>query len=344
MKFGSKVYGTDNVNSDDDIKFVYVQTPEDLFINGYKPFIQVDKDNYGYELSEFVNLLKKNNPTCLELLFTPDEFIIEKHPYWDILTKHKDEILTKNTFHSFASFANAQLQKAKNVEARFLMETNEVLRKTPLDFCYVLLGFDEQATKQGLTRVVDFLEQKGLQQTNIIVNKIDKSKEVFALYFSVLPTKGICDENSTQLRLTSSPKNAKPIAYMVYNEDAYRSHCKKYKEYQEWLENRNPQRYKDIVDANSKIDVKNAYHTIRMLNMCIEILSTNTMNVDRRGIDADFLKRVRQGEISLELLEQYTELELKKAEKFYKKSMLPESNVEILDKLLLQIKTQILKK
>lgn len=327
VKFGSKVYGTDNENSDDDIKFVYLQTPEDRFLNGHRPYIQVDKDTYGYELETFSLLLSKSDPACLEILFTPAQFVIEKHKLWnDMVT---EGMLTKYATLSFSNFATSQLQKAKNIKHRFFMEENEVPRKSLFDFCNVLWGMSEAKTdvpKQGTIPVLEFLALKNISQDRVVVNKIDKCKEVFALYISETPTKGICEDTSCSLRLSSSPKNTYPFAYMIYNEDAYRSHCKKYKEYTDWLKNRNEQRYKTIVDTDSKIDVKSAYHMVRLLNMAKEIVTEGKLIVDRRGIDADFLKTIRKGQVSQTEIFDYSEKMSAEINELFKTCTLPNSN------------------
>ena len=56
-------------------------------------------------------------------------------------------------------------------------------------------------------------------------------------------------EKSNEVRLSSIPKGEKPIFMMQYNKDAYTCHCREYKEYQEWVENRNQKRYSKAVEA-----------------------------------------------------------------------------------------------
>lgn len=56
------------------------------------------------------------------------------------------------------------------------------------------------------------------------------------------------EEEGTQLRLTSIPKEVEkngPLCIFQYNMDAFSSHCRKYKEYWEWVDKRNPERFVD---------------------------------------------------------------------------------------------------
>lgn len=55
-------------------------------------------------------------------------------------------------------------------------------------------------------------------------------------------------EESEQLRLTSIPKEVQaegPLCIFQYNQDAFSAHCRKYKEYWEWVDKRNPERFVD---------------------------------------------------------------------------------------------------
>jgi hypothetical protein len=59
---------------------------------------------------------------------------------------------------------------------------------------------------------------------------------------------------SNQLRLSSIPKGEESIAVISFNKDGYTQHCKDYKAYQEWLENRNEARYVETQEHGQKID------------------------------------------------------------------------------------------
>jgi hypothetical protein len=71
-----------------------------------------------------------------------------------------------------------------------------------------------------------------------------------------------------QLRL-SSAKRRESVCIILYNKDSYSSHCKDYKEYQEWLENRNESRYLRYKVTQKKLMVK--YDALSRFNYMIEI-------------------------------------------------------------------------
>lgn len=45
----------------------------------YKEQINIDKDTCLYEIRRFLQLLCSGNPTMLELLYIPEDCILEKH-------------------------------------------------------------------------------------------------------------------------------------------------------------------------------------------------------------------------------------------------------------------------
>jgi predicted nucleotidyltransferase len=70
-------------------------------------------------------------------------------------------------------------------------------------------------------------------------------------------------------------------------------------------------------------DVKDAAHTIRLSRMTIEFLNTGRFNVDRTGIDAEFLKSVKQGEVPLEEIIAMQDSLFREMDKAYATSTLP---------------------
>lgn len=107
------------------------------------------------------------------------------------------------------------------------------------------------------------------------------------------------DGTSNTVRLCSTDKDETPICMMTYNTDGYGSHCKKYKEYEEWKNKRNKARYESNLkaeksgDPDMKYDCKNMYHSFRNVAMCTEIAQGKGLILDRTGIDRDFLMDVR---------------------------------------------------
>jgi hypothetical protein len=122
-----------------------------------------------------------------------------------------------------------------------------------------------------------------------------------------------------------------------YNKDGYSMHCKDFKEYSEWLEKRNTQRYVDTQEHNQQIDGKNLLHCRRLLDMAIEIATEGTISVKRPN--ADYLLSIRKGEVKLKDIIKQAEEDIKGLEELFKKSSLPkECDKKWINDLLIEIR------
>ena len=91
---------------------------------------------------------------------------------------------------------------------------------------------------------------------------------------------------------------------MTYNQQGYESHCRKYKEYYEWVEKRNPARYESNLKSN--YDVKNVAHCVRLLHMGRELAKGEGFNVVRTW-DRDMILDIRNHKYEYEEIIEYVE-------------------------------------
>lgn len=316
---GSQAYGTATPSSDHDYKGVYVQPDNDILGFGYKEQYEDGKDEVYYEIRRFVELLQSANPTVLELLFMPEDCILVNEPAFELVRKHRSAFLTKKCFASFGGYAIAQIQKAKGLNKKMNWESEKTVRKTPLDFCY--------AYQDGKTYVLkDFLSSRGLVQERCGLVKLDHFEQCYALYYDDSPDtlfRGIIADDSNDVRLSSVPKSILPLTIIYFNKSAYSQHCRLYREYETWLENRNTQRYVDIQGHQQRVDGKNLLHCRRLLDMALEIAQEGTLNV-RRPNAAELLA-IRRGEVNLERIITEAETDIAVLHELAKTSSLPES-------------------
>lgn len=145
------------------------------------------------------------------------------------------------------------------------------------------------------------------------------------------------DGKSNEIRLSSVAKDEKPICWMTYNASGYSSHCVDYKNYQDWVKNRNPVRYEN--NKGKTYDAKNVSHSFRLIAMCTEIARGEGFKVDRRDIDRDFLLKVKTHGYEYE--DVIKMLDEKKAEmdEAIAKSTIPEKiDVDYVNDLLINIR------
>ena len=329
---GSHAHGTNIETSDFDIRGVFLQDPKDVLINGYKEQISISDDEVYYELRRFVELCCTGNPTMLELLYSPEDCIIEKDPLFNTLLEHKDLFITKACKHSFGGYAVAQIGKASGLQKKMNWEDESKVRKEPLDFCWVIL--DDGGTMPIKQYLKD--EQK-VSQNNCLFSKVNHGKESYALYIYDKLTKGLQSEDSNTIRVSEIEKGILPTRFVIYTEEAYSKHCKRYKEYTEWLEKRNTQRYVDIENHKQKIDGKNMLHCIRLITMGKEIAEGKGLNVRRP--EKDYLISIRKGAVNLEELLTQAETLKNSMYKSFDESNLPDNvDREFFMKLLIEIR------
>jgi uncharacterized protein len=329
---GSQAYGTATPASDRDFKGVYIQNPEDILTFNYLEQYEISKDECYYEVRRFLQLLQSANPTVLEMLYMPTECIMEQSPLYDLIVQERHRFLTKKCIHSFGGYAIAQIKKARGLDKKMNWEKTRVVRKTPFDFCYAY----ENGKTLGLET---FLQKENLQQEHCGLVKLDHFRDCYALYHKREAGfyRGIIGENGNDVRLSSVPKGEKPVTILYYNKDGYSMHCKDYKEYEEWLENRNTQRYVDIKGHNQQIDGKNLLHCRRLLDMALEIARDKTIQVRRPN--ADYLLKIRRGEVDLETIITEAEKDIELLESIYETTDLPEEvDKDFVNELLLKIR------
>jgi len=370
---GSQAYGTQIPTSDIDKKFVFILPQDYILGTGYINQLNVNADYTGWEIRRFLELLGTDNPTVLELLNSPEDCIISKHPLFDIILKEKDSFITKGCKNSFGGYARQQIKKAKGLNKKQNWEKDKVTRKGILDFCYVIKGEKSIPMKH-------FLTNKPYDQKFCGVVNIPNARDMYALYYddeaALCFSEGYNEEirekrktylteqgrplgfgfkgivsvggstnagESNQLRLSSIPKAdqlgnpLEPITVFTYNKDGYSQHCKDYKEYQEWLKTRNTQRYVDTKEHGQQIDGKNMMHCMRLISMAKEIGRGEGVIVRRP--DAENLLKIRRGEVDLDNIIKMADIAIDEMDGIFDKSSLPNSvNPTLVNELLIEIR------
>ena len=375
---GSHAYGTNVETSDTDYSGVFIQKIEDIIGFNYIEQINDDKNDIVlYEIKRFLDLLSSNNPTVLELLNTPEDCILYKHPIFDEVLNNRDKFITKICAKSFGGMSVQQIQKAKGQNKKQNWEKDKVTRKDVLDFVYVIEGEKSIPWKV-------WNETKGYEERFCGVCNVPNARDVYVVYYDdearslfstkltskmrsyVFESRLYKDENgdlkskpltlgykglvktgegnnvaeSNALRLSSIPKGETPICNIVYNKDGYSEHCKDFKSYEDWLANKNEARWVDVKSHGQKIDGKNMMHSKRLMSMAREIAEGSGINVRRD--DAEYLISIRRGEIDLETLIDEVESEIVEIDELFDNSNLPDSvDKNFVNDLLIKIRKNI---
>lgn len=372
---GSQAYGTSTPDSDIDKKFIYILPEDDIFGFDYIESLEVNKDYFGWEIKKFLELIKVNNPTAIEFLNSPERCIIHKSKHFDNILKNKNKFLSKLALKAFTGYASQQINKATGLDKKQNWEVERVTRKSILDFVYVIEDSGIVPWKKWNERRGNYYEVKfcGL-------SKIPRNKDLYALYYDTnahlcfakgmdekdrehnkalfkkkgtpmgFGYKGMIKEKeednspvSNQLRTSSIPKNQDVLAYITYNKDGYTKHCKDYNSYQKWLTERNEVRYVEVKGHGQKIDGKNMLHCVRLIDMGIEIGQGKGVIVERDN--AEYLLKIRRGELNLNELLELANERLNFMNEVYDNCSLPETpDYSLINDLLVDIRNKVYNK
>lgn len=333
---GSKAYGLDTPQSDTDIRGVFIQ-PKATFY-GFTPLQQVAEDGNDvvyYELGRFIDLLAKNNPNILELLFSPAETTLVRHAFIERI--RPEWVLSKLCLDTFAGYARAQIGKAFGLNKK-TMNPMEKTRKSILEFCWIVEG-------GGTQPLLTWLDARGWDQADCGLVNLPHMRDMYALYHAgaearALGFKGVAQKDtSNNVSLSSVPKGSTPVATLSFNKDGYSVYCKEYLNYWDWVEKRNDARYATTISHGKNYDSKNMMHTFRLLAMAEEIAVEGQVHVRRP--DRDFLFQIRRGEFEYPTLMALAQERLDRMEGLYAASPLPElPDVARLEAVLVELRAE----
>ena len=332
---GSRAYGLATETSDTDIKGVFYM-PKDRFY-GLQYVEQISNetnDEVYYELGRYVELLIRNNPNILELLATPAESILYRHPVMAHLTG--EMFLSRLCKETFAGYAVTQIRKARGYKKKVVNPVAKE-RKSVLDFCFVVRNHSSQPLKA-------WLGTKGYRQEDCGLTSIPHSKGLYALFYkeaTTLQYKGISSgELANDISLSAVPAGEKEVAYLFFNKEGYSSYCKEYREYWEWVEKRNEVRYSGNKAHGKDYDAKNMMHTIRLLQVAAEILEEGRLNVRRPNREE--LLCIKRGDYEYDDLLNKADSIMERIEEAYKHSSLPaEPDSAYAEQVLISIRKEL---
>lgn len=115
---GSRSYGTNTAESDEDYRGVVIPTLPYFFGSGefkFEQAIHKTPDVTFFDIRKFIRLAAKANPNMLELLFTDPTDILICHPLMQKLLEHRDIFVTqlvRMTFSGYAAGAIKAIQKS----------------------------------------------------------------------------------------------------------------------------------------------------------------------------------------------------------------------------------------
>jgi predicted nucleotidyltransferase len=332
-------------------------------------------DNVLYEVGKYMSMLLSSNANVLESLFVPEDMmIIKPHKCLDSLFANRDKFVTKACFGPFIQYAIEQIKKARGLNKKIVNPIYE--RLTPFDFAYTF--YNQGSTKVrnwldnrgldkdccGLVHIPNMhdvygvyydwgahFDKYGIKSYDDIPVKMRNFIDAFYNLFNqshkiewfeknreILHYRGMCLENSTDMRGSSVSKGEKPLCWMTYNESGFKAHCRLYKEYKDWEKERNPRRYES--NLNKNYDSKNMYHCVRLMRMGKEIAKGEGIILDRRiAGDRDLIMDIRHHKFEFdEIMELVSKEEKELNEAIANSKISDEIDVNLVNDLLIEIR------
>ena len=194
---GSYAYGTNNENSDIDIRGITLNTPSDLLgLTEFEQYEDRGTDTVIYSFNKMVRLLLECNPNTCEILGLDGEDYLMVSKLGQELLDHRKLFLSKRAAKSFGGYAGAQLRRLQNAIARDSMPQTEreqhilnSVRNALADFARRYESFE----KGSIRLYIDRAENPQLE-TEIFVDAKDIQVEegmTEAEYKALLQQRGI---------------------------------------------------------------------------------------------------------------------------------------------------------
>jgi hypothetical protein len=212
-------------------------------------------------------------------------------------------------------------------------------RKSVLDFCYILEGYSSVTLN-------DWLRARGYKQEQCGLSSIPHSKGLYALFYDTenkFGYKGILHQsNANEVSLSCIPKGEKEDAYLCFNIESYSMYCKEYKEYWEWVAQRNDSRYMTNQEHGKNYDSKNMMHTIRLLQVAEEIFRDGKLNI--RRANRQQLLNIKSGNIDYNELLVMADTLMENISSYAAASNLPEKpDITLAESILVEMRKKLYK-
>ena len=118
---GSHAYGTDNENSDLDIRGCVLNSKMQILTNeNFEQFVNEATDTTIYAFNKLISLLSNVNPNTIEMLGNKPEHYFYVSPIGQELIDNAHLFLSKKAIYSFGGYANQQLRRLENKSNRLV--------------------------------------------------------------------------------------------------------------------------------------------------------------------------------------------------------------------------------
>jgi len=301
VRHGSNAYGTNTPESDEDFKGIAIPTKQ-YFLGSQDKFEQAelkDPDAVIYDIRKFFNLAAACNPNIIEVLHTDPSDHILVSPIGRLILDNKDKFLSKRIKHTFMGYSISQLKRIKTHRRWITNAPKEPPTRASM-------GLPEQTLiPQDQLAAAEAEIQKDLDRYNFdFMEELSEAMKI--------AVRSAMSEMLAELKITSEVQwaaSARKVGLsdnfieIMQKERQYKGAKLEWDNFLGWQQNRNKKRY--ALEAKFGYDTKHAYHLVRLIRMCQEVLETGRVIVRRP--DFEELLYIRNGGWTYEQLIEFAE-------------------------------------
>ncbi|MDD3412561.1 MAG: nucleotidyltransferase domain-containing protein [Lachnospiraceae bacterium] len=294
---GSHLFGTNTPESGTDYKGVYLPSRKDILLNRVVPSISIKTNESGnkntkedvdveyYSLQKFMQMLFEGQTVALELLWTPEDMIIECHPAWRALQKNRNKLLHKKVT-AFVHYCKTQADKygvkgSRMAAVKKAIDTIEELKEFHVGTTKLIYLWDRLQGQLANTEHIEF----GGQEL--------PGGKVFHIE--------ICNRKYQEHASLDYTLNSLKKLYESYGHRA------------------------KAAENNNGIDWKALSHAYRVCCQAIDILKNKTLSLPLKPKDLELVRNVKLGTIPFETFRPILEAKLEEVLKAQAESTLPEN-------------------
>lgn len=317
-QFGSHVYGTTVPTSDTDLKGLFVPDPKQILLQrDPKTIVQTTKlnknaknssedvDTEMFSLLQYMKLLMEGQTVSVDILFTPEKFwLMNEGETFKTLYNNRDQFLHTGT-SGFVEYAKSQANKYGIKGSR----VNAV--RTTLEFLSTLDESQKLSHPKNMVALYEFVWSDP-------ENKAGQKQEFINLIESRNPRNEIemhLEVCNRKCPLHATVKYTKEIYQRIF--DAYGARAL-------------------AAEKNEGVDWKALMHATRICEQAQELFLTQNVTFPRPN--ADFLLKIRKGELPYKQVAEFIEQGMIDLEACKLKSTLPEKpNVELAEQIICDV-------
>lgn len=303
VRHGSRAYNCHIETSDDDYKGICIP-PKQYYFGTLNKFEQAElkdpePDTVIFEIKKFFSLAVQANPNVLETLFVDESDRLYVSDIGQEILNNRELFLSKKIHHTMRGYAHAQAKRLASHRGWLLNPPKEAPKRS--DF--------------GLSEIPEI--PKG--QLDSIKAEIKKKLDKFDFNFldqltndQRIGIKEITTDIIAEMKMSLNDMWLGAARMIGLNDNIieilklereYENADNHWNAYLNWKKGRNPKRFAD--EEKFGFDLKHAYHIVRLLTMCEEVLSTGKLIVKRP--DREMFMDIRSGKWSYDDLMEFSD-------------------------------------